>query len=159
VSFITVRQGGVDIPDGVYPVILTEISEPKTVTAQRGPNAGKDIDLLDWTFAIDAGEYEGTEITSSTTTASGPKSKLFSYLTALLEGKAPPVGATFERTDLVGRTALATIRRDDGGWPRIENLGAMPTTMPTPKPTRPAPVTSSQRAAAAAAPATDDLPF
>ncbi len=127
--FITVTQGGPDIPDGVYPVTLVEIKGPKTVTAQRGPKAGQDIDLLDWVFAIDEGEYAETTIESSTSTASGPKSKMYSYLTALFGGKAPAVGASFEATDLCGRRALATIRRDDTGWPRIENLGAMPASM------------------------------
>ncbi len=127
--FITVTQGGPDIPDGVYPVTLVEIKGPKTVTAQRGPKAGQDIELLDWVFAVDEGPYENTEIESSTSTASGPKSKMYSYLTALFGGKAPAVGQSFEASDLAGRRALATIRRDDAGWPRIENLGAMPASM------------------------------
>jgi hypothetical protein len=130
VPFVTVKQGGIDIPDGVYPVILTAISEPKTVTVTRGPKAGSDMDLIDWTFAIDGGDFEETEITTSTSTASGPKSKMFGYLTALLGGKPPAVGQSFEKTDLVGRQAIATIRRDDSGWPRIENLSAVPTAMP-----------------------------
>lgn len=127
--FITVSQGGVDIPDGVYPVTLVEIKGPKTVTAQRGPKAGQDIDLLDWVFAVDEGDHDGTQIEASTSTASGPKSKMYSYLTALYGGIAPQVGASFEVTDLAGRRALATIRKDDNGWPRIENLGAMPAAM------------------------------
>lgn len=129
-AFITVNQGaGADIPDGVYPVVLVSISDPKTVTAQRGPKSGQDIDLLDWTFAVLDGEYKDTEISASTSMASGPKSKMFSYITALLGGKAPQVGQSFEKTDLVGRLALATVRKDENGWPRIENLGAMPTSM------------------------------
>ncbi len=141
----TVKAGGPEIEDGVYPVILLEIRGPKTVTAQRGPKAGQDIDLFDWTFAIDGGVLDGTTVDTSTSTASGPKSKMYSYLTALMGGKAPLVGASFEATDLVGRQALATIRKDDSGWPRIENLGAMPTTMRMPFPaaaaaTTPAPV-------------------
>jgi hypothetical protein len=127
--FITVNSGGVDIPDGVYPVTLVEIKGPKTVTAQRGPKAGQEIDLLDWVFAVDEGDHDGTQIEASTSTASGPKSKMYSYLTALFGGIAPTVGATFETTDLCGRRALATIRKDDNGWPRIENLGAMPAAM------------------------------
>lgn len=127
--FVTVNSGGSDLPDGVYPVILTAISDPRTVTAQRGPKAGQDIDLIDWTFAVDDGEFEGQTIEASTSTASGPKSKMFAYLTALLGGKAPLVGQAFEKTDLVGRAALATVRKDENGWPRIENLGAMPASM------------------------------
>lgn len=127
--FIEVTQGGSNVPDGVYPVTLTQISDPKTVTAQRGPKAGQEIQLLDWTFAIDEGELEGAELQTSTSLASGPKSKMFGYLTALLGGKAPAIGSSFEKSALIGRRALATVRADDNGWPRIENLGAMPTGM------------------------------
>src|SRR5687768_16170502 len=100
---ITVSQGGVDIPDGVYPVTLVEIKGPKTVTAQRGPKAGQDIELLDWVFSVDEGDYDGTNIEASTSMASGPKSKMYSYLTALFNGVAPQVGATFNAEDLCGR--------------------------------------------------------
>jgi hypothetical protein len=54
---------------------------------------------------------------------------MFAFLTALLGGKPPAVGQTFEAADLCGRRALATISRSDSGWPRVENLGAMPASM------------------------------
>lgn len=130
-AIFEVKAGGVEIADGVYPVVLTKIEGPKTVTANQGPNAGKDIELFDWTFAIDAAgtKEHDLEITASTSTASGPKSKMFSWLTALLGGKPPAVGSKFEVGDLVGRAALATIRTGESGWPRMENLGAMPAGM------------------------------
>lgn len=127
--FITVGSGGPNIPDGVYPVALTGITGPKRVTAQRGQNAGKEVDLLDWTFVVMGGEHEDTEIEATTSTASGPRSKLYSFLTALFGGQAPPVGTALEIADLTGRLALATIQRDDSGWPRIVSLGAMPQQM------------------------------
>lgn len=167
--FITVNQSGPDIEDGVYPVILVDIKGPKTVMAQRGPKAGQEIDLLDWEFAVDDGAREGTVISSSTSTASGPRSKMFAYITALSNGVAPAIGANFEKQDLVGRRALATIRKDDTGWPRIENLGAMPVSMqqqkfaqqtgaPTTAPI--APTGTPLREAVSAAPnGGGDLPF
>lgn len=126
--FITVTRGGseVEIPDGVYSVTLVDIKGPKTVMAQRGPKAGSEIDLLDWIFAIDDGPLNGIEIQSSTSIASGPKSKMYAYLTALFGGKAPATGTGFEVKDLAGRSAFATIRTVDDGWPRIENLSAKP---------------------------------
>jgi hypothetical protein len=123
---IEVTAGGPDIPDGVYPVILTNIIGPKTVTAQRGPNAGQDIELFDWAFAIESGPYENTLISVSTSMASGPRSKMYAFLTALFNGKPPVIGTKFEKADLVGRSALATITKDDQGWLRITNLGALP---------------------------------
>ena len=129
-SFVTVSSGGAsDVPADVYEVVLTAISEPKTVMAQRGPKAGEEIDLLDWTFAIVSGEHADKELRASTSTASGPKSKMFAYLTALLGGKPPVVGQAFEKTDLIGRMALATVTIDEGGWPRVSNLGAIPAVM------------------------------
>jgi hypothetical protein len=124
--FIEVKAGGPDIPDGVYPVILTDIVGPKTVTAQRGPKAGQDVDLLDWIFAIESGEHENVIVEVSTSTASGPRSKMYAFLTALFGGVAPPIGTALEKADIVGRSALATIQKDDQGWLRITNLGAVP---------------------------------
>lgn len=159
--FFEVRSGSVELPDGVYPVTLTDLKDPKTVTAQRGPKAGEEIQLIDWVFAVDEGPSEGIELQSSTSTASGPKSKMFAYLTALLGGKAPAVGTKFEKTDLLGRRALATVKTDDAGWPRIENLGAMPASMLQAgfqRATAPA-AAAATPVAVGAAPAGDDLPF
>lgn len=172
-TFITVKGASPDsdIPEGVYPVALTAIADPRTVTAQRGVNAGKDIDLIDWTFIVIDGPAEGKEIQASTSTASGPRSKMFAYLTALLGGRSPAVGQQFTKEDLVGKAALATVGRDEGGWPRIENLGAIPVSMlgqqvakqtgapqqPAPQAVAPQPVTAT--ADAAVATADDALPF
>jgi hypothetical protein len=168
--FITISRGGpaTDLEDGVYTVTLTEISDPKTVMAQRGPNAGNEISLIDWTFAVDEGELEGSEITATTSTASGPKSKMYAYLTALFGGKAPPVGTQLTKDHIVGRRALATIAHNDGGWPIVANLGAIPNTMPQAQaaprpPAQPtdttAMVKANERAARRAHPASENLVF
>jgi hypothetical protein len=162
-SFIEVKSGGTnpDLADGVYPVILTEISDPRTVTAQRGPNAGEDFTLIDWKFAVLEGPGEGAVVEASTSTASGPKSKLYGYLTALFGGVKPPVGTKLEKTDLVGRMALATIARDEEGWTRITNLGAMPANYPVPgqQAAPAAAVTAQQPPAAPALPGLAPLPI
>lgn len=140
---ITVSAGApqVDIEPGVYPVTLVDISEPRTIFPQSGPNAGKEVTLRDWTFALD----DGTEIRGSASTASGPKSKTYAWLTALLGGTPPAVGQSYPKSQLVGRLALATIVIDDGGWPKIQNLSAMPRGM-------------AQQPVAVAAPATPVAP-
>ena len=159
-AFIEVSAGGIDIPDGVYPVVLVDIKGPKTVTAQRGPKAGQDIDLLDWQFAITDGPYADTVLSPSTSTASGPRSKMYAYLTALFNGVAPQIGAKFEKTDLIGRMALATVKKDETGWLRIENLGAMPASMIGQRlaAATDAPTAGAAPAPVATAPASD-LPF
>jgi hypothetical protein len=172
-AFITVHAGGPDIPDGVYPVILTDIKGPKTVTAQRGPKAGQEIDLLDWVFAIDAPgtQYDGLELEVSSSTASGPRSKMYGFLTALYNGVAPAVGTSFSKDQLTGRRALATVQKDPEGWLRIANLGALPISMqqaafaratgaPMTVPGAPAPAASTTGALReTVAAGTPDLPF
>lgn len=169
-DFITVSAGGPtaenDLPDGVYPVILTALSDPKTVTARRGPKAGQDIDLIDWTFAVDSPGHplDGRELNESTSTASGPRSKMYAYLTALFGGTPPPAGTKLTKEHLLGRRALATVTHDEGGWLRIGNLGALPPQM-APAPAgvapvaAPAPVPAAVAATAAAVPQSDNLPF
>lgn len=124
---IDIKAGGPDVPDGAYSVTLVDITGPKTIVAQKGPNAGEEFQIFEWLFAIDDGPYENTELPESSSTASGPKSKLYGWVTALLNGVPPAVGAKFEASDLKGRRAIATIRRENpGDWPKITNLGAMP---------------------------------
>lgn len=127
-AFITVNAGGPEIPDGVYLVQLTKISDPRTVTAQQGPRQGEEVDLIDWTFTIDqpGSDLHDQVIDASTSTASGPRSKMYAWLTALLGGVAPVVNTSFRKSDLIGRYALATTRKSESGWPKIENLGAAP---------------------------------
>lgn len=143
---ITINSGGPDIPEGVYPVVLADIAGPRTVTAQRGPKAGQDIDLFDWIFHIDAAgqPYDELQISASTSTASGPRSKMFAFLTALFGGITPPIGSSFEKEQLVGRYALAMLQKDDEGWLRITNLGALPQNYQPPSaPQTPAPPAQS----------------
>ena len=126
---ITINPGaGVDIPPGVYPVVLVNLAGPRVIIPQSGPNIGQEVEILDWQFAIDEGDLDGTIIDATTSTRSGPKSKLFSWLTALLGGQSPAIGTTFEAEDLKGRRALATVAMNDAGWPKVEALTAIPVT-------------------------------
>jgi hypothetical protein len=126
VPLLTVTAGGPELPENVYSVTLRKIEGPKSIFPQSGPNAGQEVQIFDWLFEVDEGEYEGTEIQATTSTASGPRSKMYSWITALMGGKAPAIGATFEAADLEGFRAIATVSRTETGWPRIENLGAFP---------------------------------
>lgn len=123
-DIITISAGAPasDLTPGVYEVTLLDISEPRTIFPQSGPNAGKEVQLRDWTFTLE----DGTEVTGSASTASGPKSKTFAWLTALLGGTPPPVGTSYPKSQLIGREALATIAIDEGGWAKIANLSARP---------------------------------
>jgi len=137
---ITAGAPALDIEAGAYEVTLTAISEPRIILPATGPNAGQEVEILDWTFVLDGGE----EIRGTTSLSSGPKSKLFNWMTALLGGKAPAIGAVLEWTDddhvtlggeqLDGRIVNATIAISENGWPKIMALSAIPVkrTKPTP---------------------------
>ena len=156
---ITITAGApqVDIEPGTYEVTLTEISEPRVIFPQTGPNAGKEVTLRDWTFCLE----DDTEIRGSASTASGPKSKTFAWLTALLGGTPPVVGQSYPRSQLIGRLALATIEIDAGGWPKITNLSALPkartapAAAPAPAARRPAPISPVVPGVGAS----EDVPF
>lgn len=127
-DIITISSGSASSfqgEEGVYVLRLVDISEPRTIYPQRGVNAGKEVNLRDWTFAFQNGE----EITEGASTASGPKSKTYAWLTALLGGQPPQIGQSYPKAQLIGRTALGTIRKDESGWPRLVNLSAMPVEM------------------------------
>ncbi len=135
---ITISAGAPasDLTPGVYEVALVDISEPRTIYPQSGPNAGKEVQLRDWTFALE----DGTEVTGSASVASGPKSKTYAWLTALLGGTPPTVGTSYPKSQLVGREALATIAIDEGGWAKIANLSARPRARAPQAPVAPAAV-------------------
>lgn len=182
-DFFEITPGGppadLDIADGVYQFMVTTISDPKTVTARRGKNAGKDIDLIDWTFHVNqtGNPFDGRELVESTSTASGPKSKMYAWLTALLGGVAPAIGMKIQKSDLLGRQAFGTVVHDEGGWPRLQQLAAIPphllgqqiaqaTGAPVQQPGSPAPAAAAaqplrETVAAGVTPTaqTDDLPF
>jgi hypothetical protein len=161
-DIITISAGALpsDLTPGVYEVTLTDISEPRTIYPQTGPNAGKEVQLRDWTFALD----DGTDVTGSASTSSGPKSKTYAWLTALLGGTPPAVGQSYPTSQLLGREALATIAIDEGGWAKITNLSARPKGRAAAPVADPTPVTTPGQPVAAqpvAQPvvADDQLPF
>lgn len=141
-SFITIGAGASEIEAGTYTVILTELSDPKTVVANKGPRAGEEVRLVEWTFTVDEGDSEGVEIRDSSAYSerSGPKSKMFAWVAALL-GKAPEPGQGFDKGDLVGRRAIASVVLNENGWPKIASLVALPVAKPKAAPAaKPAPV-------------------
>lgn len=123
--------------DGTYVVTLLRIGVTdaqgnftpfgtRTYEGQYGEKV-----MQDWTFALDDGEVIESSVASPKTAKDGsmtihPKSKYFGFITALV-GKTPTEGTEFEPEALIGLKGLATIARDEGGFPRITNLGAMPT--------------------------------
>lgn len=137
-GFIEIKQSGPDVPDGVYPFILSDIegdpadpNQPRHVVPDQGPNAGKDLYFFDWIFAIDSPGHplDGTTFKYGTSTKTGPRSKMYPLLTALLNGAKPSVGTVFTREQLIGRRLLGTVQRNDAGYCEIVGFSAMPAQM------------------------------
>lgn len=118
---------------GTYELTFLDIDEePRTIHPQRGPQAGQAVDLFDWRFVTDDDE----DVSGATSTASGPKSKQYAWLTALLGGKPPAIGAVYSRRQdglylgevkLSGRRVIGTVDVNDGGFANVVNLSALPT--------------------------------
>lgn len=139
--------GQSDIAPGTYNVSLTAISDAKTNTAKRGPNAGEEFTVRDWTFYTD----DDQEIRDSASVSKSARSKQYEWITALLGGTPPALDQKISLESLIGREAIATVELVDG-WPKIRTLSARPQERGKPKPQAvPQPV--------AAAASDDDLPF
>ncbi len=77
------REGAFGGPDGAYQATLVAIEGPRPATNSR---TGEEFSLLDWVFAIEGAPDDACLVWASTSVASGPKSKMYGYLTALLGG-------------------------------------------------------------------------
>lgn len=150
---ITIKRGGPtnDIENGVYPMTLAGVNGPKTIFPPTAPDG---TNIFEWDFTL----ADGRPIQGTSSTFSGPKSKLYQWVTALRGGKPPEVDEEIELDSLVGRSVLGTIDHNEGGWPRLAQLTAIPASMlqqgfaaATGAPTRGTPVTT--RPAANARPA------
>jgi hypothetical protein len=155
---ITVKSGGPDIEPGTYPASLISI-EAETINSgvsQYNPS-GEPQDVFVWTF--DLGEDEETgesiEVSGVTSQMTGPKSKTMQFLRAL--GLDPQPKDEIDPADLVGRQALATIERNDKGWPKVTGLTALPK-QPRKSAAKPAP-RPTVREQVAETEDEDDLPF
>jgi hypothetical protein len=149
----TVSAGAPILAPGTYPATVIGIAPKKLNTKFSQP--GVEDDFLEWTWLVEGPEQD-VEITSLTSVATGPKSAIVRYLTALLGAGNFDVGQGFEENDLVGKKAQVVIVEKEG-FSKIENVVASP-------------VASRRGAAAPAAPAAvapsaksddldDDLPF
>lgn len=148
----TIRIGAGNIEPGAYEVTLQHVSQPKTIYPQNDPDG---VEILEWTFVLD----DGQQLTDSTSMNSGPRSKMYGWLTALNSGKAPSTDEDIDTDDLIGRRVIANVTLSEKGWPKIGSLSAIPVSVQqkrfaqaTQAPTRP-----TQRPSADAKP--DGVPF
>ena len=129
-----------DKDDGVYAVTCVRIgiSDSNGIFIPGGKRTFEGgqfgpREVQDWTFALEDGQIiesmvSAPRINKAGEEVIGPKSQYYAYCSALFGGKNPPEGTNFDpQQHLIGRMGLATIQRNEQGYPRITNLGAMPT--------------------------------
>jgi hypothetical protein len=138
---IKVTSGAPNIPPGTTAATLISL-RPKVINTADGEK-----DVLEWTFSTDNGE-----ISAISSLNTGPKSKTFAFLVALLGKENVNIDDGFDEPDLVGKQALASIVIDDRGWPKIDALIPMPKGMK-------AGAAPARTTVAASQADEDDLPF
>lgn len=163
-DFITVGAAGIDpeldLENGTYPLTLVEIDDPKRIFTDRYPSridavSGDEVggtEIIVWRFVTDNDRY----VEGATSKASGPRSKMYEWLTALL-GREPRERESFAKSDLIGRGALGQVGHNKSGYPRVTSLLALPSRGSGKAVS--APVTPTAPAPAKAATNEDDLGF
>lgn len=105
----------VDIPDGTYVASLAGVTED---TGQFGK-------FRKWVWLVEVPGKDGAdssieELTQLTSANTGPQSKSYQQLAALL-GEAPKAGEKIESPN--GKRATVTITHNEKGFPTIASVG------------------------------------
>lgn len=115
---ITIGSGGGNAEAGTYVATLDRVDGPREITTKDGSV----MDIFEWHFVLSNGET----VKGTTSTASGPRSKLYGWLMALNNGKAPKINDLVELNDFRGRRVSITIEIKADGWPKIVTVSAIP---------------------------------
>jgi len=106
-----------DIPDGKYVATLAG------VTVKKGGFGGNDYRSWEWLVEVpgeNGAEAEIVPLTQLTSVNTGPQSKSFKQLTALL-GEAPKAGQSIEAP--TGKRVVLMITHNDKRFPTVQDVG------------------------------------
>jgi hypothetical protein len=117
---IEVKAAAPVIREGTYDATLISI-RPKRMVSQFTDPPGQEVDNLEWSWLVDGPDAE-VEITSLSSLATTPKSKIYEYLLALVGADKAAIGAGFEESDLVGKLVQVVIVTSDKGYSKIESV-------------------------------------
>jgi hypothetical protein len=116
----TLTVGG-DIEPGTYPCTLIELERFEIVsTGEYDTPAGEVIPKLRWLWSTD----DGTTIEGSTSMATGPRSKMRAWMAAIGVDLSKPTTVTLR--DLLGSSALVSVKLNDNGYVAIDSIVALP---------------------------------
>lgn len=157
---ITIGGDGGNADAGVYIGTLQAVTGPRPITLQDGSQ----MEVLEWRFVLPSGE----PVRGTTSLASGPRSKMFKWITALNNGRSPAMKSKLNTDELIGRQAVITVEIKGDGWPKIADVGPVPEALlqqqfvqatglpsqqpapqPAPQAPAPRPMTDASRAALA----------
>jgi hypothetical protein len=99
----------VDVEDGSYTASLESVIE----------DSGQFGKFRKWTFLVEAAG-EILPLTALTSANTGPQSKSYQWLTALL-GSAPKAGTVVESPN--GKRCIVTVSHNEKGFPKIDAVG------------------------------------
>jgi hypothetical protein len=157
VPLITVTAGTPVLPAATYPATLIGIRPKRMATKFSKP--GTEDDFLEWTWLVE-GKDKDVEITSLTSVATGPKSRIFEVLTALMGAGNVNINDGFEESDLVGKKAQLSIIVTEDGFSKVDQIVAPMVTRNAPAAAPAAPSKPRETAPAASTDGLDDdLPF
>jgi hypothetical protein len=119
VPLITVTAGTPILPASTYNATLIGIAPKKLITKFSKP--GVEDDFLEWTWLVEGPDTD-VEITSLTSVATGPKSRIVEYLVALLGADKVDVGLGLEENDLVGKKVQVQTIVTEDGFTKIDKI-------------------------------------
>ena len=153
---ITVSAGTPVVPAGTHPATLIGIAPKRLATKFSKP--GEEDDFLEWTWLVEGPEKD-VEITSLTSVATGPKSRIFEYLVALMGAENVNIGLGLDENDLVGKKVQVQTIVTEDGFSKIDKLVALAKPRTRAAAPAAAPVAPSAPATAEVEEGLDDLPF
>jgi hypothetical protein len=79
-------------------------------------------------FTINDGDpSDNSMVWIATGERTGPQSRTYGIISALLAGKQPPVGTQLDiEKHLIGRRALVTVAKDEKGYMKVVGVSALP---------------------------------
>jgi hypothetical protein len=111
---------GVLVSHTIYPP-----EDQPPLKSKQNPN--ETYRLREWGFSIHGAPDDADMVWVTSGMSTGPKSKTYGIIQALLAGKQPPVGTTLDiNKHLIGRMALVTVEESEKGYLDGKTVTAMP---------------------------------